>query len=63
MKMQIKYKSKESKPHQLSVWQLQIDRLKRSGGNLDELNICKRVEVENKINNVSLSVPSYHVNR
>ena len=32
--------SKEKKSHQLSIWQLQIDRVKISGRNLDELNEC-----------------------
>ena len=36
-KMQI---SKENKSHQLSVWLLQIDRVKISGRNLDKLNEC-----------------------
>ena len=35
--------SKENKSHQLSVWQLQIDRVKRSGINLDELIECSLV--------------------
>ena len=32
--------SKENKSHQLSVWLLQIDRVKISGRNLDKLNEC-----------------------
>ena len=32
--------SKESKSHHQSVWQVQIDRVKKSGRNLDELNEC-----------------------
>ena len=32
--------SKENKSHQLSVWKLQIDRVKISGRNLDELKEC-----------------------
>ena len=40
--MHIKCKglSMGNKSHQLQVWQLQIDQLKRSGRNLDELNEC-----------------------
>ena len=33
-------RSMENKSHQLQVSQLQIDQLKRSGRNLDELNEC-----------------------
>ena len=55
--------SKNNKPHQLSVWLLQIDRVKLIGRNLDELNeCCSWVEVENKKNNDSLSRPSYPMN-
>ena len=32
--------SKENNFHQLSFWQLQIDRVERSGINLDELIEC-----------------------
>ena len=53
---------KENKPHQLSVWYLQIDRLKRSGRNLDELNECLLTRrVVNKKNSDSLFLPCYHV--
>ena len=32
--------SKEIKSHQLSLWQLQIDQVKRSGINIDKVNKC-----------------------
>ena len=52
-----------SKSYQLSVWQLQIDRLKRSGRNLDELNECLWASGSRKQkNNGSLSLPCYPVN-
>ena len=48
--------SKENKSHQLSVWQLQIDRVKRSGVNLDELIECSLADD-------SLSLPCHTMNR
>ena len=63
MQIKCKYLRTTSLINKLSVWSLQIDRVKLIGRNLDELNeCCSWVEVENKKNNDSLSRPSYPMN-
>ena len=52
--------SKENKSHQLSVWKLQIDRVKISGRNLDELKECSLACGSGKQKIIiSSPVPSY----
>ena len=56
MQIKCKYLRTTSLINKLSVWSLQIDRVKLIGRNLDELNeCCSWVEVESKKNNDSLS--------
>ena len=63
MQIKCKYLRTTSLINKLSVWSLQIDRVKLIGRNLDELKeCCSWVEVENKKNNDSLSRPSYPMN-
>ena len=55
--------SKTNKPRQLSAWKLQIDRVKISGRNLDELNECSLAGGSGKQGKQLFSFPSYLMNR